>query len=517
MEDKYAVAVGWLKKRWWIVALMLVIAAIWIVGDTIDAVDSIAKLLSSSRQQATVTVTRQRETMEPHTGLVTTELISISGPKEYFESSSLESVFVLQFSPDQDTMSYECEAEMRTSAIRLTEQFEFDSAAVLWSQIEEICKDAESCFYAGTAFLAKGEVQKGALYLEHAIELDSTVTAAWLNLSVAIMSLGYLDSALILASTAVRLQQDEVTLTNRAIIHVMLGNLVPALEDGQSALKLNSSDLAALAVSGLVAAQLDSIVLAQRYLDAAADLDPTDIEVLNNLGMVENEMGNKDRALELFLKSIALDSSACLPRLNAGRILFSLRQWHRAATQFAVLNSDCYSEVDLERYVKSLLFSHKPTKAKEVLGDFEDHLDSSLTWAVLWARIHMDEKQYDSVVSLLANRQEELPREARNLLRAAQSYVLPKDSLINLLKYELYSYPEEPWWAQRIYSVYGELAYSGVAEVPSDSMAKYLEYFVRYADTSVIRAHEPRNADEFIRWKRGMDDKTWIIKLQVVE
>jgi len=78
----------------------------------------------------------------------------------------------------------ECELDRRRLARKFYEDKQFDSAASIWDRLSDICVDAASCFYAGSSYYFAGNSGKAISLLEHSIQLEPELPAAYNNLGV---------------------------------------------------------------------------------------------------------------------------------------------------------------------------------------------------------------------------------------------------------------------------------------------------------------------------------------------
>ena len=230
-------------------------------------------------------------------------------------------------------------------------------AAVTTSSLEALELYSE----AVEAIEHRGDSQAGIRLLEEALEIDPNFASAWRKLGIELSNARRERARATEAITRAYELRDRLTQRERYLAEASYYN-------------------------GIRFDEVRAMAAYERMLD----LDPNDDWALNNLGLIYGQMGDQERALELYERSLALDSSA----ITLGNAMFTQARLGRfdeaaatAATGRRLFPEDSRFYVgDLDVAMNLEDYPRMVAVAEEIIGAFPADLGAQVT-----ARFHLGE------------------------------------------------------------------------------------------------------------------------------
>ena len=301
-------------------------------------------------------------------------------------------------------MIYEsCETVKRELGMKLYEDGRYDSAALIWESLLEVCSDAQACFLAGTANVLAGDTIAGEKYLLHSIELDSSSASAWQNLGYIAFCRSGADSAITLLSKGISLIASGHLFVNRGLCYLSKGDSLSAYSDFYSAAEIDGSLWEAKRMIGALALEFDSLEIADRNLTWAYRQDSADVNTLNKLGVVRTRQELWPEAMSLFKRASVLAPDFVTARLNVGATAFITGDFHLADSVYSTIALDSLPLDAINSFARSCLYEGRLSKSKQVLLTGLRHSGDTKEFLLTLMEVYLREGDLDSVL-LLANK-----------------------------------------------------------------------------------------------------------------
>lgn len=148
---------------------------------------------------------------------------------------------------------------------------------------------------------------KATLSLEKLLAQNPTDTAAYELYGHALLKRGQVEKAIECFSMVLRATPTDTRFVHRALANISIRHTSDALQDFDAALRINADNFDACLGKGITLMEMDQPRLAAAWLEKALTVQPGDALALNNLAIIEYQMGDKEAAMEHF--RAALQSS----------------------------------------------------------------------------------------------------------------------------------------------------------------------------------------------------------------
>jgi predicted Zn-dependent protease len=168
-----------------------------------------------------------------------------------------------------------------------------------------------------TQLRSAGQLDSAAAHYARAIALDTHYAFSHAYLGEILHRTGDHAAALVHFEEALRRQPgDSLVLANLGALYLGAGRFQEAAAALRNVLAKDGDNAAAHYQLAFALLQLRQGMDAKPHLERSLSLDPLQPKALNYLGMVEQALGNSDRAHQLYEGALALDSAYAHAREN---------------------------------------------------------------------------------------------------------------------------------------------------------------------------------------------------------
>jgi len=396
-----------------------------------------------------------------------------------------------------------CDINNRKLAMKYYEDSLFDSAAMIWSQVVNVCLDAQACFYAGTAYLFDDQIDLAINYLEHSIELDSNNSNPYNNLGLIMDKLGKYDSAISLYEKALNIVEEPSTYWNLGIIYLKSSDTTMAYSNIFNAYTLDSFNYSYSYLLGKIEYQCYNYENANYFLNKAHQNDSLKADALNLLGGIFLDEDLFDSAEYYLRKSISLAPDYYAPQVNLGFVYVKEKKWLEAESLFNQLPLDTISINGIIDYVNVLIELNKLDKAHRIIDTSFLIYGRDTNLILQKAKIYYLEGKYESILKLIKDFNLNKLINSRLFIAECYYHLYGFDSSLHYMKNEFKNNPEEILWSFNIGLLYFKNKNDFDNQLLSDTLGRYWGYFVIKADTGLIKTIDPNDDFKLLDLKKS--------------
>jgi tetratricopeptide (TPR) repeat protein len=145
---------------------------------------------------------------------------------------------------------------------------------------------------------------KAAVSLEKLFAQTPTDTAAYELYGHAMLKRGQVEKALECFGMVLRASPTAARYVHRALANISIRRTADALRDFDAALRINPDNFDACLGKGITLMEMEQPKLAAAWLEKALTVQPGDALALNNLAIIEYQMGDKEAAMAHFREAL---------------------------------------------------------------------------------------------------------------------------------------------------------------------------------------------------------------------
>ncbi|MBK8566945.1 MAG: tetratricopeptide repeat protein [Saprospiraceae bacterium] len=166
--------------------------------------------------------------------------------------------------------------------------------------LEDNPQDAKALYNYALANFKLENFGKTTLTLEKLFALSPTDTAAYELYGHALLQRGQVERGIEYLSMVLLAMPSEDRFVHRALANISIRHTADALRDFDAALGMNPNNFDACLGKGITLLEMGQPKLAAAWLEKALEVKPEDAVALNNLAIIEYQMGEKEAAMSHF-------------------------------------------------------------------------------------------------------------------------------------------------------------------------------------------------------------------------